>query len=143
MTGRVIIAHEVSVVTRCVMTTVPYWKQVLQIVVLLFVKMEDTQITQVDALLQKRVAEVNKKMEKTPAVIIRGVPETGIKDRKKSSLQSQLKNQTNSLKLQVDIGGEIRQIVAGTQQFLYTRRTGGKRCRGRRQSCTCKNIWRG
>ena len=36
----------------------------------LFVKMEDTQVAELDTLLQKRVAEANKKMEKTPVLTI-------------------------------------------------------------------------
>ena len=36
----------------------------------LFVKMEDNQVAELDALLNRRVAEANRKMEKTPMISI-------------------------------------------------------------------------
>ncbi len=82
----------------------------------LFAKMEDDQVRELDALLQKRVAEANKKMEKTPLVTFEEFQKLDIRTGNVLSAEPVPKS-NKLLKLQVDIGGEIRQIVAGMQQF--------------------------
>lgn len=91
----------------------------------LFVKMEDTQITELDALLQKRVAEVNKKMEKTPVVSFEEFQKLELKTGRILAAEP-VKKSNKLLKLQVDIGGETRQIVAGMQQFYTPEELVGK-----------------
>ena len=83
---------------------------------LLFIRMEDTQITELDALLQKRVAEANKKTEKIPVVTLEEFQKLDIRTGKVLSAEPVPKS-NKLLKLQVDIGSEIRQIVAGMQLF--------------------------
>ena len=82
----------------------------------LFAKMEEDQVKELDALLQKRVAEANKKREKTPMVTIEEFQKLDIRTGKVLSAEPVPKS-NKLLKLQVDIGGETRQIVAGMQQF--------------------------
>jgi methionyl-tRNA synthetase len=84
----------------------------------LFAKMEEDQVKELDALLQKRVAEANKKREKTPLVAFEEFQKLDIRTGKVLSAEPVPKS-NKLLKLQVDIGGETRQIVAGMQQF-YT-----------------------
>jgi methionyl-tRNA synthetase len=84
----------------------------------LFAKMEEDQVKELDALLQKRVAEANKKREKTPLVAFEEFQKMDIRTGKVLSAEPVPKS-NKLLKLQVDIGGETRQIVAGMQQF-YT-----------------------
>ena len=91
----------------------------------LFVKMEDTQITELDALLQKRVAEANKKMEKTPVVSFEEFQKLELKTGRILAAEP-VKKSNKLLKLQVDIGGETRQIVAGMQQFYTAEELVGK-----------------
>ncbi|HSQ94213.1 MAG TPA: methionine--tRNA ligase subunit beta, partial [Methanoregula sp.] len=84
----------------------------------LFVKMEDPQIKDLDALLQKRVAEANRKTEKIPMVTFEEFQKLDIRTGK--ILSAELVPKSNKLlKLMVDIGSDKRQIVAGMQQF-YT-----------------------
>ena len=82
----------------------------------LFAKMEEDQVKELDALLQKRVAEANKKREKTPLVAFEEFQKLDIRTGKVLSAEPVPKS-NKLLKLQVDIGGETRQIVAGMQQF--------------------------
>jgi methionyl-tRNA synthetase len=82
----------------------------------LFAKMEEDQVKELDALLQKRVAEANKKREKTPMVTIEEFQKLDIRTGKVLSAEPVPKS-NKLLKFQVDIGGETRQIVAGMQQF--------------------------
>ena len=82
----------------------------------LFVKMEEDQVKELDALLQKRVAEANKKREKIPVVTFEEFQKLDIRTGKVLSAEPVPKS-NKLLKLQVDIGGETRQIVAGMQQF--------------------------
>jgi methionyl-tRNA synthetase len=82
----------------------------------LFSKMEEDQVKELDALLQKRVAEANKKMEKIPVVTFEEFQKLDIRTGKVLSAESVPKS-NKLLKLQVEIGGETRQIVAGMQQF--------------------------
>jgi methionyl-tRNA synthetase len=82
----------------------------------LFVKMEDTQIAELDALLRKRVAEANRKMEKTPAISIEEFAKVEMKTGIVLAAET-IPKSGKLLKLQVDIGGETRQIVSGIAQF--------------------------
>jgi methionyl-tRNA synthetase len=82
----------------------------------LFAKMEEDQVRQLDALLQKRVAEANKKGEKTPVVTFEEFQKLDIRTGNVLSAEPVPKS-NKLLKLLVDIGGETRQIVAGMQQF--------------------------
>ena len=84
----------------------------------LFAKMEEDQVKELDALLQKRVAEANKKREKTPMVTFEEFQKLDIRTGTVLSAEPVPKSD-KLLKLQVDIGGETRQIVAGMRQF-YT-----------------------
>ena len=84
----------------------------------LFVKMEDNQVAELDALLRKRVAEANRKMEKTPTVSFEEFQKLEIRTGRVLSAEPVPKS-NKLLKLMVDIGTEKRQIVAGMQQF-YT-----------------------
>jgi methionyl-tRNA synthetase len=91
----------------------------------LFVKMEDTQVAELDALLQKRVAEANKKMEKTPPLTIEDFGKVEMKTGKILAAES-IPKSTKLLKLQVDIGGETRQIVSGIAPFYKPEELVGK-----------------
>jgi len=82
----------------------------------LFVKMEDTQIAELDALLQRRVAEANKRMEKTPALSIEEFAKVEMKTGLVLAAEA-IPKSSKLLKLQVDTGGETRQIVSGIAQF--------------------------
>jgi len=82
----------------------------------LFVKMDEDQVKELDALLQQRVAKANKKMETIPVVTFEEFQKLDI--RTGTILSAEPVPKSNKLlKLQVDIGGETRQIVAGMQQF--------------------------
>jgi methionyl-tRNA synthetase len=91
----------------------------------LFAKMEEDQIKELDALLQKRVAEANKKREKTPLVAFEEFQKLDIRTGKVLSAEPVPKS-NKLLRLQVDIGGETRQIVAGMQQFYTPEELVGK-----------------
>jgi methionyl-tRNA synthetase len=78
--------------------------------------MEDDHVRELGALLQKRVAEANKKMEKTPIISFEEFQKLEIKTGKVLAAEPVPKS-NKLLKLQVDIGSEKRQIVAGMQQF--------------------------
>ena len=82
----------------------------------LFVKMDEDQVKELDALLQKRVAEANKKREKMPQITFEEFQKLDIRTGNVLSAEPVPKS-NKLLKLQVDIGGETRQIVAGMQQF--------------------------
>jgi methionyl-tRNA synthetase len=82
----------------------------------LFVRLEDSQIKELEALLQKRVADANKKSEKIPVVTFEEFQKLDIRIGKVLSAEPVPKS-NKLLKLQVDIGSETRQIVAGMQQF--------------------------
>ena len=82
----------------------------------LFVKMEEDQVKELDSLLRKRVAEANKRREKTPMVTFEEFQKLDI--RTGNVLAAEPVPKSNKLlKLLVDIVGETRQIVAGMQQF--------------------------
>jgi methionyl-tRNA synthetase len=82
----------------------------------LFSRMEDTQVKELDALLQKRVTQANKKMERIPVVTYEEFQKLDIRTGKVLVAEPVPKS-NKLLKLQVDIGNETRQIVAGIQQF--------------------------
>ena len=96
--------------------TYPVLEACISVPVPLFVKMEDTQISELDALLRKRVAEANRKMEKTPTVSFEEFQRLEIRTGRVLSAEPVPKS-NKLLKLLVDIGTEKRQIVAGMQQF--------------------------
>jgi methionyl-tRNA synthetase len=91
----------------------------------LFAKMEDTQVAELDALLRKRIEEANKKMEKTPLVPFEEFMRLDIRTGRVLSAEPVPKSD-KLLKLQVDIGNEKRQIVAGMQQFYRPEELVGK-----------------
>jgi len=91
----------------------------------LFVKMEDARIAELDALLQQRVAEANKKTEKIPVVTFEEFQKLDIRTGKVLSAEPVPKS-TKLLKLMVDIGSGKRQIVAGMQQFYKPEEMVGK-----------------
>jgi len=78
--------------------------------------MEESQVAELDALLQKRVTEANKKMEKNPTISIEEFQKLEIKTGRVLAAEPVPKSD-KLLRLQVDIGNEKRQIVAGMQQF--------------------------
>jgi methionyl-tRNA synthetase len=82
----------------------------------LFSKMEDDQVKELDALLQKRVSEANKKMEKTPMISIEEFAKVEMKTGIILAAEA-IPKSSKLLKLQVDIGSETRQIVSGIAQF--------------------------
>jgi methionyl-tRNA synthetase len=91
----------------------------------LFARIEEDQVKELDALLQKRVTEANKKGEKTPVVTLEEFQKMDIRTGKVLCAEP-VKKSNKLLKLQVDIGGEIRQIVAGMQQFYKSEELVGK-----------------
>lgn len=82
----------------------------------LFSKMDEDKVKELDALLQKRVAEANKKSEKIPVVTFEEFQKLDIRTGKVLSAEPVPKS-NKLLKVMVDIGSEQRQIVAGMQQF--------------------------
>jgi methionyl-tRNA synthetase len=82
----------------------------------LFAKMEDNQTTELDALLQKRVSEANKKMEKNLTISLEEFQKMDIKTGRVLAAEMVPKSD-KLLKLEVDIGSEKRQIIAGMQQL--------------------------
>jgi methionyl-tRNA synthetase len=82
----------------------------------LFVKMEETQVAELDALLQKRVGEANRKTEKTLMITIDDFAKIEMKTGRVLAAEA-IPKSSKLLKLQVDIGGETRQIVSGIAQF--------------------------
>jgi methionyl-tRNA synthetase len=96
--------------------TVPVRETTITAPTPLFAKMEDDHVRELEALLQKRVAEANKKMEKTPTISFEEFQKMEIKTGKVLAAEPVPKS-NKLLKLQVDIGSEKRQIVAGMQQF--------------------------
>ena len=91
----------------------------------LFVKIEDRQVSELDSLLMKRVAEANKKMEKTTMISIDEFSRIEIKTGKVLAAEPVPKS-NKLLKLQVDIGGETRQIVSGIAPFYRADEMVGK-----------------
>jgi methionyl-tRNA synthetase len=91
----------------------------------LFSRMEEEKVKELDALLQKRVAEANKKMEKKTVVTFEEFQKLDIRTGKVLSAEPVPKS-SKLLKLQVDIGSETRQIVAGIQQFYQPEELEGR-----------------
>jgi methionyl-tRNA synthetase len=91
----------------------------------LFVKMEESQIAELEALLQRRVAEADKRTEKIPVVTFEEFQKLDIRTGKVLSAEPVPKS-NKLLKLMVDIGSETRQIVAGMQQFYKPEEMVGK-----------------
>jgi len=83
-----------------------------------FSKLEDDFIDEMDNLLTYRVAEAEKKMVKTETIPFEEFCKLDIRTGNVVSAEKVPKS-NKLLKLKVDIGGEIRQIVAGIAQF-YT-----------------------
>ncbi len=96
--------------------TIPVMETTLAPPVPLFSKMDDDKVKELDILLQKRVAEANKKTEKIPVVTFEEFQKLDIRTGKVLSAEPVPKS-NKLLKLMVDIGSETRQIVAGMQQF--------------------------
>ena len=91
----------------------------------IFGRMEDTQIADLDAVLQKRVAEANKKMEKSPPISIEEFSKVEIKTGIVLDAEA-IPKSSKLLKLKVDTGGETRQIVSGIAQFYKPQDLVGK-----------------
>ncbi len=90
-----------------------------------FSKLEDDFISEMDKLLAYRVAEAEKKMEKTVTVPFEEFCKLEIRTGKVISAEGVPKS-NKLLKLMVDIGGETRQIVAGMAQFYTPEEMTGK-----------------
>jgi methionyl-tRNA synthetase len=105
--------------------TIPVMEATLAPPVPLFSKMDDDKVKELDALLQKRVAEANKKTEKIPVVTFEEFQKLDIRTGKVLSAEPVPKS-NKLLKLMVDIGSETRQIVAGMQQFYGPEELVGK-----------------
>jgi methionyl-tRNA synthetase len=93
------------VVQTCILPPVP-----------LFTRMEESQIAELEDLLNKRVAEANRKMEKVPVLSFEEFQKLDLRTGRVLAAEP-VKKSNKLLRLKVDIGGEIRQIVAGMQQF--------------------------
>jgi len=91
----------------------------------LFAKIEERQVKELDALLQRRVAEANRKTEKIPVVTFEEFQKLDIRTGKVLSAEAVPKS-NKLLKMIVDIGSEKRQIVAGMQQFYQPGEMVGK-----------------
>ncbi|MDD5142908.1 methionine--tRNA ligase [Methanoregula sp.] len=91
----------------------------------LFVKMEEALVKELDSVLQKRVADANKKAEKIPVVTFEEFQKLDLRTGKVLSAEPVPKS-NKLLKLMVDIGSEKRQIVAGMQQFYKPEEIVGK-----------------
>jgi methionyl-tRNA synthetase len=91
----------------------------------LFAKLDEKQIAELDAVLQQRVREANKKMEKTPMISIEDFSKVEMKTGKVLAAEA-IPKSSKLLKLQVDVGGETRQIVSGIAQFYKPEELVGK-----------------
>ncbi len=80
---------------------------------------------ELEALLQKRVAEANRKTEKIPVLSFEDFQKLDLRTGRILAAEP-VRKSNKLLKLQVDIGGEIRQIVAGMQQFYKPEELVGK-----------------
>jgi methionyl-tRNA synthetase len=90
-----------------------------------FSKLEDDFIGEMDKLLAYRVAEAEKKVTKTVTIPFEEFGKLDIRTGKVISAERVPKS-NKLLKLNVDIGGEIRQIVAGMAQFYIPEEMTGK-----------------
>ena len=91
----------------------------------LFARLEEKQIAELDAVLQQRVREANKKMEKIPMISIEDFSKVEMKTGIVLAAEA-IPKSSKLLKLQVDIGGETRQIVSGIAQFYKSSELVGK-----------------
>jgi methionyl-tRNA synthetase len=91
----------------------------------LFSRLDEKQIAELDAVLQQRVREANKKMEKTPMISIEDFSKVEMKTGKILAAEA-IPKSSKLLKLQVDVGGETRQIVSGIAQFYKPEELTGK-----------------
>ena len=91
----------------------------------LFSRLEETQIAELDAVLQQRVMEANKKMEKIPLISIEDFSKIEMKTGTVLAAEA-IQKSSKLLKLKVDTGGEIRQIVSGIAQFYKPEELVGK-----------------
>jgi methionyl-tRNA synthetase len=82
----------------------------------LFSRMEEPRIAGLEDLLQKRVAQANRKTGKIPVLSFEEFQKLDLRTGRILAAEP-VRKSNKLLKLQVDIGGEIRQIVAGMQQF--------------------------
>jgi methionyl-tRNA synthetase len=82
----------------------------------LFSRLEEPQIAELEALLQKRVHEADRKKERIPVLSIEEFQKMDLRTGRVLSAEP-VKKSKKLLKIQVDIGDETRQIVAGMQQF--------------------------
>ena len=90
-----------------------------------FSKLEDDFIGEMDRLLAHRVAEAEKKMIKNEMIPFEEFCKLDIRTGNVVSAE-QVPKSNKLLKLKVDIGGEIRQIVAGMAQFYTPEEMTGK-----------------
>ncbi len=91
----------------------------------LFSRIEENQIAELDAVLQHRVMEANKKMEKVPSISIEDFSKIEMKTGIVLAAEG-IPKSSKLLKLKVDTGGEIRQIVSGIAQFYKPEELVGK-----------------
>lgn len=84
---------------------------------IVFSKLDDTKVAELDTRLRKRIEALDEqKKPKTPEVSIEEFAKIEIKTGKILSAEPVPKSE-KLLKLQVDIGGEVRQIVSGIAKF--------------------------
>jgi methionyl-tRNA synthetase len=92
---------------------------------LVFSKLEDKFIGEMDQLLAKRVEEAGRKAMKMEPISFEDFCKLDIRIGKVLSAENVLKS-NKLLKLKVDIGNEVRQIVAGMAQFTTPEEIAGK-----------------
>lgn len=83
-----------------------------------FVKLEDSRVKELESTLEKRVAEARMKQESRHEVSIEEFQRLDIRTGKIVAVEA-IKGSRKLLKLSVDIGGELRTVVAGIAEF-YT-----------------------
>jgi methionyl-tRNA synthetase len=91
----------------------------------LFARLEEKQIAELDAVLQTRVRDADKKTEKTPMISIDDFSKVEMKTGKVLAAEA-IPKSSKLLKLQVDVGGETRQVVSGIAQFYKPEELVGK-----------------
>ena len=108
----------------------------------LFTRMEESQIAELEAVLLKRVAEANRKMEKIPVLSLEEFQKLDLRAGRVLSAEPVTKSK-KLLKLQVDIGGGDPPDRGRHAAVLRTRRSGGKRHCGDHEPCAGKDLWPG
>jgi methionyl-tRNA synthetase len=91
----------------------------------LFGRLEENQIAELDAVLQRRVVEANNKMEKIPSISIEDFNKIEMKTGKILAAEA-IPKSSKLLKIKVETGDEIRQIVSGIAQFYKPEELVGK-----------------